>query len=170
MAEGPPNVRALLAQARAAGHDALGVAHDPEAWVALAELSREQFWAARDVSALERWGALVADVAEVEAPTAAQRDWLVEQLVMWHVAAERCAPPAPALDAVAVRLAAARRRLSAADPARGQRLAVGLASAQLLVQLLATHPTPAPPLAALLRALAATLEAGPPADVTAGAA
>jgi hypothetical protein len=56
-------VAEFIRQGREAGQDALGIAHDPEAAVAIATVHRERFLRDRDEASLRRWRALVAEVA-----------------------------------------------------------------------------------------------------------
>jgi hypothetical protein len=53
----------FIRRGREAGHDALGIAHDPEAIMAMAAVHRETFLRDRSERSLRRWRELVADVA-----------------------------------------------------------------------------------------------------------
>ena len=53
----------FIRRGREAGQDALGVAHDPEAIVAMAVVQREEFVRERTEGSLRRWRELVADIA-----------------------------------------------------------------------------------------------------------
>ncbi|HEY0477792.1 MAG TPA: hypothetical protein VGD37_09720 [Kofleriaceae bacterium] len=53
----------FIRRGREAGHDALGIAHDPEAIVAMAAVHRETFLRDRSERSLRRWRELVAEVA-----------------------------------------------------------------------------------------------------------
>jgi len=53
----------FIRRGREAGHDALGIAHDPEAIMTMAAARRETFLRDRSERSLRRWRELVAEVA-----------------------------------------------------------------------------------------------------------
>ncbi len=71
----PVDVRALLARGRAAGHDALGIANDPEAWQTTADLARDRFARTRAADDLRVWVDFTAELAAI--------DWLAPAVVAW---------------------------------------------------------------------------------------
>lgn len=66
----------FIRRGRDAGHDALGIAHDPEAVMAMAAMQREAFLHHRAEAPLRRWRALVAEVAASAADDPATARWL----------------------------------------------------------------------------------------------
>ena len=85
MTSKPLDTRNLLRRARENGHDALGIAHDPEAWQVLADGSRDRFLADGSPDALATWLRLTGDVAAAEALDAAGCEWVVMQLALLHL-------------------------------------------------------------------------------------
>ncbi|HWO19780.1 MAG TPA: hypothetical protein VNO30_13435 [Kofleriaceae bacterium] len=59
----PTSVAEFMKRAREARHDALGVANDAEAMMALASVHRNAFVHERDEQALRRWRELVSEIA-----------------------------------------------------------------------------------------------------------
>jgi hypothetical protein len=53
----------FIRRGREAGHDALGVAHDPEAIMAMAAVQRDAFLRERTERSVRRWRELVAEIA-----------------------------------------------------------------------------------------------------------
>ena len=66
----------FVRRGRDAGHDALGIAHDPEAIMAMAAMQRSAFLHQRAEVSLRRWRALVAEVAALAADDPATARWL----------------------------------------------------------------------------------------------
>lgn len=66
----------FIRQGRQAGQDALGIAHDPEAIMAMAMAQRERFLCERTEQALRRWRELVAEIAASVDPEPAIERWL----------------------------------------------------------------------------------------------
>lgn len=66
----------FIRRGREAGHDALGIAHDPEAIMAMAAMHRETFLRERGERALRRWRELVAEIAASADQESATARWL----------------------------------------------------------------------------------------------
>jgi hypothetical protein len=66
----------FIRRGREAGHDALGIAHDPEATVAMAAIQRETYLRERNEQSLRRWRELVAEVAALHDDDATIGRWL----------------------------------------------------------------------------------------------
>ena len=66
----------FIRRGREAGHDALGIAHDPEAIMAMATMQRETFLRERGERSLRRWRELVAEIAASEDQESATARWL----------------------------------------------------------------------------------------------
>lgn len=66
----------FIRRGREAGHDALGIAHDPDAIMAMAAVQRETFLHERTQRSLRRWRELVADVAASADEDPATSRWL----------------------------------------------------------------------------------------------
>ena len=69
-------VAEFIRRGREAGHDALGIAHDQEAIMAMAAMHRETFLRDRSERPLRRWRELVAEVAAGEVEDPAIQRWL----------------------------------------------------------------------------------------------
>lgn len=66
----------FIRRGREAGQDALGIAHDPEAIVAMAAVQRETFLRDRSEQSLRRWRELVGEVAASQDGDTATGRWL----------------------------------------------------------------------------------------------
>lgn len=69
-------VAEFIRRGREAGQDALGLAHDPEAIMAMAATHRQTFLSDRSERALRRWRELVAEIAAVGNEDPAVDRWL----------------------------------------------------------------------------------------------
>jgi len=70
------SVADFIRRGREAGHDALGIAHDPEAIMAMAAVCRETFLRDRSERPLRQWRELVAEVAALNDGDTAIGRWL----------------------------------------------------------------------------------------------
>jgi hypothetical protein len=70
------NVAEFIRRGREAGHDALGIAHDPESLMAMAAMQRQTFLRDRTERALRRWRELVAEIATEGNEDPAIHRWL----------------------------------------------------------------------------------------------
>ncbi len=91
------DARDLLLRARENGHDAFGLAHDPEAWRLLADGSRERFFLQRDPADLEHWIQLTEAVVEADLLEPELCEWALMQVALLGVVSE----PRPAQEDVA---------------------------------------------------------------------
>jgi hypothetical protein len=66
----------FIRRGREARHDGLGIAHDPEAIIALAAVQREAFLRERTEAPLRRWRELVAELAASADEDLATARWL----------------------------------------------------------------------------------------------
>ena len=66
----------FIRRGREAAHDALGIAHDPEAIMAMAAAQRETFMRERTEPSLRRWRELVAQLAASADPEPSTARWL----------------------------------------------------------------------------------------------
>jgi hypothetical protein len=70
------NVAEFMRRGREAGHDALGIARDPEAIMAMAVMQRETFLRERGERSLRRWRELVAEIASSDDGDPGVERWL----------------------------------------------------------------------------------------------
>lgn len=70
------NVAEFMRRGREAGHDALGIARDVEAIMAMAAMQREAFLRERGERVLRRWRELVAEIATADEGDPAVQRWL----------------------------------------------------------------------------------------------
>jgi hypothetical protein len=96
----------FIRRGREAGHDALGIAHDPEAIMAMAAVHRATFLRDRSERSLRRWRELVADVAAAHDGDTAIGRWLGVEHVRLGRAFKAAAFDDPTLLAEATRWAA----------------------------------------------------------------
>lgn len=76
-----PSVRDLVAAAREAKHDSLGIGSDPEALIHLANVSRRAFLEQKDLLAFRDWSTTVEDIARLGSNEPEIRDWLLIETV-----------------------------------------------------------------------------------------
>lgn len=69
-------VAEFIRRGREAGHDALGIAHDPESLIAMAAMQRQTFLRDRTERALRRWRELVAEMAAEQSDDPTVDRWL----------------------------------------------------------------------------------------------
>jgi hypothetical protein len=87
----------FIRRGREAGQDALGIAHDPEAIMAMAAVHRETFLRERSERSLQRWRELVAEVAASHDGDTAVGRWLAVEHVRLGRAFKAAAVDDPSL-------------------------------------------------------------------------
>lgn len=92
-------VAEFIRRAREAGHDALGVAHDVEALMALAAVRRQTFLESRDEASLRSWRELVREITNMERPDPIATRWLATEHLRLGRAFELIAVVDPSLQA-----------------------------------------------------------------------